>query len=131
MSGMKSSTTIFALVILLLSSYTLGEQSVLWPDLSTIKYVAQRSATESDINDGAAVFILQTEGVSIGTPLDINVPQYAIHTDENSGEKTNVVIIQAEEANGQQVFGALIFDTNEYMAGLSNEFELLGQTAPE
>ena len=131
MSGMKSSTTIFALVILLLSSYTLGEQSVLWPDLSTIKYVAQRSATESDINDGAAVFILQTEGVPIGTPLDINVPQYAIHTDENSGEKTNVVIIQAEEANGQQVFGALIFDTNEYMAGLSNEFELLGQTAPE
>ena len=131
MSGMKSTTTIFALVILLLSSYTLGEQSVLWPDLSTIKYVAQRSATESDINDGAAVFILQTEGVPIGTPLDINVPQYAIHTDEDSGEKTNVVIIQAEEANGQQVFGALMFETNEYMAGLSNEFELLGQTAPE
>ena len=131
MSGMKSTTTIFALVILLLSSYTLGEQSVFWPDLSTIKYVAQRSATESDINDGAAVFILQTEGVPIGTPLDINVPQYAIHTDEDSGEKTNVVIIQAEEANGQQVFGALMFETNEFMAGLSNEFELLGQTAPE
>jgi len=122
---------LLALVIFLLSSPAIGEHSVLWPDLSTVKYVSQRSAIESDINDGAAVFILQTDGVPIGTPLDINVPQYAIHTDGDSGEKTNVVVIQAEEASGLQVFGALIFETNEYLAGLSNEFELLGQSVPK
>lgn len=102
-----------------------------WPDLSTIQYVSNRPATEADINDGAAVFLLQSEGVNIGTPISIDIPQYAIHTDLETGEKSNVVVIQAEEADGRQVIGAIIISSNGFMAGLVNEFELLGQSIPE
>ncbi len=102
-----------------------------WPDLSIIKYVADRPATETDINEGAAVFLLQSEGVNIGVPMNIQIPQYAIHTDGETNTKSNVVVIQAEQTDDQQVIGALIVGTNEFMAGLSHEFELLGQTNPE
>lgn len=104
---------------------------MVWPDLSNIKYVSQRSATEADINEGAAVFLLQSEGINIGSPMNLDIPQYAIHTDGETGEQSNVVIIQAEEANGQQVIGALIVGSNEFMAGLVNEFKLLGKAVPK
>lgn len=117
--------------ILLISAFTQGEERVAWPDLSTIKYVSQRPATEADINDGAAVFLLRSEGVNIGTPMNLDVPQYAIHTDGENGEISHVVVIQAEEANGQQVIGALVVGSNEFMAGLASEFKLLGQSKPE
>ena len=121
---------IIAITVLLFSSIVLGEEKVAWPDLSTIKYVSQRSATEADINEGAAVFLLQSEGINIGSPMNLDIPQYAIHTDGETGEETNVVVIQAEEANGQQVIGALIIGSNEFMAGLANEFKLLGKAVP-
>lgn len=101
-----------------------------WPDLSTIKFVSERAATEEDINQGAAVFLLQSDGKNIGRPLNIEIPQYAIHTDGETGEKSNVVVIQAEEANGQQVVGAIVIESNDHMAGLLNEFELLGKVQP-
>jgi len=104
---------------------------VSWPDLSMIKYMSQRSATEADINDGAAVFLLQSEGVNIGAPMSLDIPQYAIHTDGETGEISNVVVIQAEEANGQQVTGAFVVGSNKFMAGLVNEFKLLGKSKPE
>lgn len=119
-----------ATTLLLLSTFAQGEEKVAWPDLSTIKYVSQRSATEADINEGAAVFLLQSEGANIGSPMNLDIPQYAIHTDGETGEKSNVVVIQAEEANGQQVIGALIVGSNEFMAGLANEFNLLGKVVP-
>lgn len=103
----------------------------MWPDLSRIKHVSQRSATEADINEGSAVFLLQSGGVNIGSPMAIDIPQYAIHTDGKTGEESKVVVIQAEETNGQQVIGALIVGSNEFMAGLANEFKLLGKSKPE
>jgi len=101
-----------------------------WPSLSKIKYVSGRVATEQDINEGAAVFLLQSEGVNIGQPINITLPQYAIHTDGDTGGKSKVVVIQAEEANGQRVVGALIISNNEYLAALYNEFEFLGNEKP-
>lgn len=121
---------IIATTLLLFSMLAHGEEKVAWPDLSTIKYVSQRPATEADINEGAAVFILQSEGINIGNPMSMDIPQYAIHTDGETGEKSNVVVIQAEEANGQQVIGAVIVGSNEFMAGLANEFKLLGKAVP-
>jgi hypothetical protein len=121
---------IIAITLLLLSTFVVGEEKVVWPDLSTIKYVSERSATEADVNEGAAVFLLQSEGVNIGSPMNLEIPQYAIHTDGETGEKSNVVVIQAEEANSQQVIGALIVGSNEFMAGLANEFKLLGKVIP-
>jgi hypothetical protein len=117
--------------MLLISAYVQGEENVLWPDLSTIKYVSERPATEEDINAGAAVFLLQSEGVNIGIPINIDIPQYAIHTDGETGEKSNVIIIQAEEANGQRLIGALIVGSNEFLAGFFNEFKLLGKSRPQ
>ena len=53
------------------------------------------SATEADINEGTAVFLLQSEGVNIGNPMSLDIPQYAIHTDGETGEKSNIVAMQA------------------------------------
>ncbi len=105
-----------------------GESVTQWPSLSQIKCVSGRVATETDINEGAAAFMLQSEGISIGSPMKINIPQYAIHTDVDTGAQTKVIIIQAEEANNQQVIGALNFATNEFMVALFHEFKFLGKT---
>ena len=104
---------------------------VAWPELSEIASVSGRAATKSDISAGAAVFELQSEGVNIGTPIDIKIPQYAIHTDGETGARSRVVIIQAEEANKQKLAGALIIETNGFLAGFLTEFELLGTTKPD
>ena len=107
-----------------------GEEKVEWPELSDVKFVSGRPATEDDINAGAAVFLLQSEGVSIGTPIEIEIPQYAIHTDGDSGENSNVIVIQAEESNDQKVIGALIVGSSEFMVGFFNEFKFIGNNKP-
>ena len=122
------------LLIALLSVTILacGEDSVVWPELSEIEYVTGRPASKDDINAGAAVFLLQSEGgeVSAGEPIDMVIPQYAVHLDAESGEKTRVIIIQAEESEGQQLIGALNVLTNEYSIGFYSEYELLGTVTP-
>ncbi|WP_081367574.1 hypothetical protein [Alteromonas mediterranea] len=97
-----------------------------WPSLKEIPFVSGRVATEDDINRGAAVFLLQSEGVNIGTPIDIELPQYATHYDEESGVKTNVVLIQAEKADNYEYYGAYTFEDGGYLIGYSDEFTLLG-----
>ena len=99
---------------------------MIWPNLSAVKHVSGRAATEQDVNEGAAVFQLQQEGVNIGEPIEMMIPQYAIHLDSHSGAETPVIIIQAEKANGQKVIGALNFASDEYMMGFLDEYELLG-----
>ncbi|GAA0819523.1 hypothetical protein GCM10009111_23660 [Colwellia asteriadis] len=99
---------------------------MLWPSLSDYKYTSGRQATEDDINLGAAVFMLQVEGKNIGKPIDIIIPQYAIHIDQETGEKTKVIIIQAEETYDSQVIGAINIQTDEFIAALKFEFEFLG-----
>ena len=127
---MKMIKTI-ALLFLLIPHLVYGGDTVYqWPDLSDTKFVSGRVAAEKDINDGAAVFLLQSEGKSIGVPIDIDIPQYAIHTDMDTGERSRVIVIQAEEANDQKVIGAVIIATSEYMVGLLNEFKLLGRSKP-
>lgn len=122
---------IFLILFLLFPFEIFGGEAVdQWPDLSKIKHVSGRVATQQDINEGAAVFMLQSEGVPIGSPMKIEIPQYAIHTNVETNEKTRVIIIQAEEAKGQHVVGALDFSTNEIMAGLFHEFTLLGADKP-
>lgn len=123
--------TSILLLTLFFPEVVLGQLKVAWPDLSAIKYVSKRHAVESDINSGAAVFLLKSNGINIGTPIDIEIPQYAIHLDGETGMRSNVVIIQAEEANGQQVVGALNVKTQKFIAGFLNEFELLGTNKPE
>ena len=98
-----------------------------WPDLKKIGHIKGRLATEEDIKAGNAVFILQSDAA----PLDIKIPQYALHINKKTGQETPGVIIQAEEADqGQKVVGFLPVNSNKYLAALLHEFKLLGTRKP-
>lgn len=102
-------------------------QPVSWPPLPKSEFVAGRPATKEDAKAGRAVFVPEKDGRSIGKPIEISVPQYAWH--KNGAKKTPVIVIQAEEANGLKVLGVRTL-SGDYLAGLMQEFELLGQNAP-
>ena len=99
-----------------------------WPAMDGISFMAGRSATEADVDNGAAVFVLKSDDSYIGSPLDIEVPQYAFHYIEDGGAE-QVIVIQAEEAEGQKVVGAIGITSGQYLVGLLHEFELLGSDA--
>lgn len=73
------------------------------------------------------MFVAENNGVLVGKPAKLNVPQYAWHRD--GIKKVPVVIIQAEDAGPQQILGAKLV-SGGYLAGLANEFELLGKEPP-
>ena len=53
-----------------------------WPALSSVAVISGRVATEDDVKAGHAVFVARDgDGNLIGTPLDIQLPQYAVHVD--------------------------------------------------
>ena len=117
-------------LLALLSTSLYGQNLMEWPDLDNVKFISGRHAVEEDINSGAAVFLLQSEnGEYLGSPIDIDIPQYALHKDE-SGAISKVVVIQAEQANEQKAIGAINIADGSYMVGLFNEFELLGIQKP-
>ncbi len=98
-----------------------------WPPLETVPHVVGRPATESDINEGRAAFLIQVDGQSAGRPMQIRLPQYAKVFDEEKGELIPVVIIQAETDGETEVFGYYNFSDESYGVGLASEFELLGE----
>lgn len=109
-----------------------ADESYVWPPLKDIDSVSGRPATKADIQVGRAGFLLQAQdGVSSGIPLRILIPQYAFHVDEESKEKTAVVIIQAEQLQGQQIVAAVDVETDQALVGFLREFELLGTVAPD
>jgi hypothetical protein len=110
---------------------TITEPPMSWPPLSEFTAVTNRPATQADVAEGSAVFVLQDQGQPIGEPIDIVLPQYALHVDQEANTKTPCVLIQAEQARGQMVAGARILPDRSIMAGLYGEFELLGSTPPE
>lgn len=126
--------TIFAIIGLLaiLPAQTLGDEEELWPDLSQVKSTAGRAATEKDIKDGAAVFLLRSDGEPIGKPINLQIPQYAIHTDKETGKKSKVVVIQAEVAttNNVKTVGAFYIKNGKYLVALYDEFKFLGASRP-
>jgi len=118
---------------LLLSAIVLAaNDSQVWPPLSEFDAVSGRAATDADVRDGRAVFLLQAQnGVSTGKPLRIEIPQYAFHVDEETRESTAVVIIQAEELADQRIVGAIVVGSGQALVGLLQEFRLLGTVAPD
>jgi hypothetical protein len=66
----------------------------------------------------------------IGKPMDITLPQYAYHLDEETGEKTACVVVQAEDVRGRRLVGAYLLPERTLLAGLYGEFELLGTQPP-
>jgi hypothetical protein len=114
----------------LVASHAMAADKVKWPDLSGIKVVTGRAATEADVNAGHAVFVLKSGATPIGRPLSIPLPQYAYHLDPEAKTQTPCVLIQAEEANGQKLGGCRNITNGSLLAGYISEFKLLGQRKP-
>jgi hypothetical protein len=107
-----------------------AETSRPWPALPTSGYIAGRAATQHDVDAGNAVFVAEVGGRVIGMPLPITVPQYAFHVDHKTGERTRVIVLQAERAGTLEMIGYVAPDTNTYGVGTAKEFELLGTVSP-
>jgi hypothetical protein len=105
-----------------------SSQNPLWPTLPKTGFIAGRPATLQDVADGNAVFSAEKDGKVIGVPLPIEIPEYA-YWDDGKGHKIPVIVIQAERANGLEVFG-LRNPEGQYLACTGPELTLLGRTHP-
>ena len=101
-----------------------------WPALPTRGFIAGRVATQQDMADGDAVFVAEVAGQIVGVPLDIVVPQFAIHIDHEAGVGKRVIVLQAERAGGIDMIGYVELGTDTYGVGTAAEFELLGTAPP-
>lgn len=101
--------------------------NMIWPSLSEFSAVTNRPATEADVAEGRAVFVVQD---GRGQPIDLALPQYAYHLDAESGSKVPCILIQAEQAQGQKLAGARMLPDRSIFAGFFGEFELLGSIPP-
>lgn len=97
--------------------------SVKWPLLSGVKHIKDRPATQKDVDAGNAVFAAVVKGQSVGKPIKMTIPQYAFHIDGKT--KKPVIIIQAEDAQGIKMVGAIDL-AGESLAATLKEFELIG-----
>jgi hypothetical protein len=80
-----------------------------------------RSATDRDVNEGRAVFAVG------GEPVELDLPRCAVVTEEEVGEPTPVVIIQAERLeDGAIAIGFRLIDGGTGIATLA-EAELLSE----
>nr|WP_236372240.1 hypothetical protein [Pseudomonas salomonii] len=104
--------------------------TITWPDLPTTCFVSGRSATSVDIDSGCAAFTLNVQGKPAGSPINVDVPQYALHVDEATGKETPVIIIQAEEQGATQIVGYQELGSDQLGAALLREVKLLGTQKP-
>jgi hypothetical protein len=99
-----------------------------WPPLPTTGFISGRAATEKDVADGNAIFVLKSYGAYFGRPLDIVIPQYAYLT--KRGEKpVPVIVIQAEVGGGIKMFGVRGLEGDKSTAR-DYELNLLGTKPP-
>jgi hypothetical protein len=101
-----------------------------WPDLPQTCFVSGRPATVADVKAGCAVFVATSNGKPVGKPLDIEIPQYAMHTDKKTGKKTRVIVIQAEEAQGMKLVGYRIAGSRRKVVDVLDSLQLLGADKP-
>jgi len=59
-------------------------------------------ATQEDVDAGLAVFAVTNDDSQL---LDVKLPCCAIHTDQQTGKKTPVIVVQAEYAAGAKIIG--------------------------
>lgn len=104
--------------------------TISWPDLPTTCFVSGRSATSTDVDSGCAAFLIDVKGVASGTPIKLDIPQYALHMDETTGRETPVIIIQAEESGEIKAVGYKELGTGQLGGALLREVRLLGTNKP-
>ncbi|EOQ87404.1 hypothetical protein LEP1GSC202_0330 [Leptospira yanagawae serovar Saopaulo str. Sao Paulo = ATCC 700523] len=63
--------------------------------------------------------------------MDIDIPQYAIHIDNETKEETPCVVIQAEISELDELIGCVNIKDNSHLVGMKNEFNLLGTKRPK
>ncbi len=115
--------TVRALAIAL-SAALLFSGAARWPELPRSGFLTGRGAAPEDVDNGTAVFAAGENGQGYGKPLDIEIPQYAYFRQEDK----YVIVLQAENYDGQSIIGAETFD-GEKVVGLIDEFDLLGVKA--
>jgi hypothetical protein len=98
-----------------------------WPPLSEFSATAGRLATAEDTRANRAAFLLQSNGVRIGLPVDMPLPCYAWHVDHDSGTRQRCVLLQAEEADGKKYFGGWLLDEERQIVGFDSDFELVAK----
>jgi len=88
------------------------------------RFISGVAASEVDVSEGRAAFSMNPGG----TPINIILPQYAWHLDLETGAKSLWIVIQAEENNGVEIYGAVSPENGESFVGTAGEFELLGDS---
>lgn len=117
------------LFLTLIPTLALAE-SISWPDLPDTCFVSGRSATSQDVDTGCAAFLINVKGKPAGTPIKLDIPQYAMHVDEGTGKETPVILIQAEENGDVKAVGYKELGTGQLGAALLREVRLLGTKKP-
>ncbi|PKA78995.1 hypothetical protein ATI14_6161 [Pseudomonas tolaasii NCPPB 2192] len=120
----------FLLATLSMASAVANADTIAWPDLPTTCFVSGRPATSEDIETGCAAFLINVQGKPAGTPINVDVPQYALHVDEATGKETPVIIIQAEGNGATEVVGYQELGSDQLGAALLREVRLLGTRKP-
>jgi hypothetical protein len=117
------------LFLTLIPTLALAE-AITWPDLPDTCFVSGRSATSQDVDTGCAAFLINVKGKPAGTPIKLDIPQYAMHVDEGTGKETPVILIQAEENGDVKAVGYKELGTGQLGAALLREVRLLGTKKP-
>ena len=106
-----------------------------WPPLPHRGFISGRAATAKDVAVGNAIFFVAEKkdiakpDKGVGNPLRVLIPQYAYWRDDK-GKQIRVIVIQAEEDGGNQIFGIRDFSGKDYMV-TRQELTLLGKHAPK
>jgi hypothetical protein len=99
-----------------------------WPALPKSGFIAGHPATDKDVADGNAVFVLRAYGVPFGKPLDVDIPQYAYLT-KRGQQPVPVIVVQAEQGKGIKIFGIRDF-SGQAATARESEVQLLGANPP-
>ena len=86
-------------------------------DISQIPHVKNRIAIDQDVIDGRAVFYIPNPSDSI--PIDIPIPSLGYQIDNETGNWLRVVIIQAENIDGEQLVGVRYIEGGNGVCSLS------------
>lgn len=118
------------LAVLFLTPTLALAQTIAWPDLPETCFVSGRSATNEDVDRGCAAFLINVKGKAAGTPIKMDIPQYAMHIEAGTLKETPVVIIQAEQNGKIKAVGYKEVGTEQLGAALLKELRLLGTKKP-
>jgi hypothetical protein len=116
------------LAILLIALGASAALAQSWPALPATGFISGRPATDKDVSDGNALFVLKAHGLYFGKPVDIVIPQYA-YLLHKGAKPMPVIVIQAEQERSIKLFGVRAED-GEVFVVREPELQLLGTKPP-